>query len=496
MPAVVYNRPFLYPKQERAFFTPKRYSFIEASTKAGKTVAAIVWIIEQALQGKSGQNYWWVAPIADQARIAFTRIKAGLTLGTFTPRESPAMRIDLINGTSIWFKSADNPDSLYGEDVYAAVVDEASRAKEESWNALRSTLTATQGLVRCIGNVKGRKNWFYRLSRLAESGRRPNMNYEKITVVDAIAAGVIPPDEIEDARATLPEHVFRELYFAEASDDGGNPFGIQHIAQCVRPGLSNAKPVAFGIDLAKKQDYFVIIGLDDEGQVCSFDRWQNVPWSDSIRRVWRIVGEDAPALVDSTGLGDPVLEELQRDHGNFRGYLFSAVSKQKLMEGLAVSIQSHEIGFPEGPIRQELDSFEYSVTRTGFRYSAPEGLHDDCVCALALARQQWAEGAPAASLMAYYGDLAAQAKDRAESANLSFELDSDDIYPTRIPKAKPPTTVDAENDLITFYESSIAQFQPEGRHCTACGQPLGANKVTNGVESWHPQCIGLGARAA
>lgn len=33
----------------------------------------------------------------------------------------------------------------------------------------------------------------------------------------------------------------------------------------------------------------------------------------------------------------------------------------------------------------ELESFEYEYTRTGVRYTAPEGMHDDCVMALALA---------------------------------------------------------------------------------------------------------------
>jgi len=35
----------------------------------------------------------------------------------------------------------------------------------------------------------------------------------------------------------------------------------------------------------------------------------------------------------------------------------------------------------------ELESFGYEVTRAGFRYAAPEGLHDDCVMALGLAWQ-------------------------------------------------------------------------------------------------------------
>jgi hypothetical protein len=60
------------------------------------------------------------------------------------------------------------------------------------------------------------------------------------------------------------------------------------------------------------------------------------------------------------------------------------------MEGLAVAIQRLEVTFPEGAISAELETFEYEYTRTGVRYSAPEGMHDDCVMALALAVQQTA----------------------------------------------------------------------------------------------------------
>ena len=93
-----------------------------------------------------------------------------------------------------------------------------------------------------------------------------------------------------------------------------------------------------------------------------------------------------PTLVDSTGVGDPILERLQKAPGSrFEGYQFTGPSKQKLMEGLAVAIQRSEIVIPDGPIRAELEEFEFEATRTGVRYSAPPGFHDDCVCALALA---------------------------------------------------------------------------------------------------------------
>jgi hypothetical protein len=57
------------------------------------------------------------------------------------------------------------------------------------------------------------------------------------------------------------------------------------------------------------------------------------------------------------------------------------------MEGLSVAIQQRRVHFPEGPLLSELETFEYEYTRTGVRYRAPDGLHDDCVCALALAVQ-------------------------------------------------------------------------------------------------------------
>ncbi len=97
-----------------------------------------------------------------------------------------------------------------------------------------------------------------------------------------------------------------------------------------------------------------------------------------------------PALVDATGVGDPILERLQRsspDH--FRGFLFYASSKQQLMERLAMAMHERQVRFPDGPIRAELEVFEYRYSRTGVRYTAPEGLHDDAVVALALAVRLW-----------------------------------------------------------------------------------------------------------
>lgn len=410
----------MYPKQEAAFFSPERYAVCEASTKAGKTVACMAWIAEQALVCPVfGRNFWWVAPTQGVAKIAFSRLKLGLPREIYKSNETERT-LTFVNGSVLWFKGADKPDTLYGEDVYAAVVDEASRCKEAAWYAVRSTLTATRGPVRIIGNVKGRKNWAYHLARQAESGLR-GMRYTKITASDAVAAGVLDQSEIDDARATLPDAVFRELYMAEPSDDGGNPFGIDAIGRCVSP-LTTGPVVAWGIDLAKSHDWTVCIGLDKAGYTCCFERWQS-PWQETIARIEDMVGT-APALIDSTGVGDPIVEALQRPYDqhtstttgqprvirrmareNYEGFKFTSPSKQQIMEGLAAAIQKQTVHYPAGIIVSELESFEYEYTRTGVRYTAPDGLFDDTVSALALARTKL--GAPTVAVSGWSPGLGA-----------------------------------------------------------------------------------------
>ncbi len=376
--------------QVAAMFGPERWSLTEATTKAGKTVCALVWLAEQAILGKAGQNFWWIAPVAPVAAIAYRRMAASMPYAMRTLHDT-LQRITLVNGAVIWFKSAEKPDNLYGEDVYAAVIDEASRVREDSWHAVRTTLSATKGKCRMIGNVKGRRNWFFKLCRRAESGATPDSKYHKMTWKDAVAAGILDVAEVEDARSQLPPAVFQELYEAEPSDDTGCPFGTAAIAECVRP-MSKNPPVVWGWDFARKRDWMVGIGLDYMGDVCAFERWQ-MPWQQAIP-LCKVKTNRVAALVDSTGIGDVILAALTSGPGNFEGYTFTLRSKQDLMEALAVDIQMRKAHFPEGPIRLELESFEYEFTPNGrgVRYSAPDGEYDDCVCALALARWHWKAG--------------------------------------------------------------------------------------------------------
>lgn len=384
---ITYVRPWVAGYQRRMLDCPARYTVTEASTKAGKTASHIIWLFEQALQGSPGQQFWWVAPVYGQAKIAFARMKRQVsTPGFFVANES-GLTLTLPTGSIIAFKSAEKPDNLYGDDVYAAVFDEFTRAREESWFALRSTLTATQGRCKFIGNVKGKKNWGYKMAQKAKHDPSGNFAYFKITAYDAVEAGILKLEEIEAAKLELPDSVFRELYLAEPAEDGSNPFGLSFIRKCLfAPGtpLAPGPAVAYGIDLAKSHDWTVVVGLNAQGWVCHLDRWQG-PWGNTKTRILAL--PDVPTLIDSTGVGDPIVEELMQTRKRTEGYKFSSSSKQQLMEGLATAFQQVGIGIPPGWLQDECEAFEFVHTRTGTKYAAPEGQHDDGVCGLALARR-------------------------------------------------------------------------------------------------------------
>lgn len=206
-----YNRPWLPDYQLEIIDDPARYTVTEGTTKAGKTVSHIIWLFEETLKLSEGQHTWWVAPVYKQAEIAYKRLKQFISEeGIFKANDSK-LRITFINGAVMEFKTGENPDNLFGEDVYAVVMDEYTRMRQEAWYAIRSTLTATGGRCKFIGNVKG-VGWGYQMARKAEEGA-DGWAYYKVTADDAVRAGILPQEEIDDARNSYPEAVFLELYY-------------------------------------------------------------------------------------------------------------------------------------------------------------------------------------------------------------------------------------------------------------------------------------------
>lgn len=209
------KRPNLTSYQRDFLYNESRFTFTEASTKVGKTFSHGWWIFERAHEpwNKPNYNHWWVAPVYSQAEIAFKRLRAKVAkTGLYRINESKLI-ITCPNGVHIHFRTAEKPDNLYGEDVYSVVFDEAPRAKVEAFYALRSTITATGGVMKLIGNFGGTANWMHQLKNKAQTD--PQYAYFRITAWDAVREGILDEAEILQAQRDLPLRIFKQLYLAE-----------------------------------------------------------------------------------------------------------------------------------------------------------------------------------------------------------------------------------------------------------------------------------------
>lgn len=252
--------------QKQFLYNPERFTVIEAGTKVGKTFSMLYWLFEyshgyenqeKVLNVEEGDNFWWIAPVYSQAEIAFNRLWRFVSDTGLYSRNSSKLTITTPYGTVISFKTADKPDNLYGEDVYAAVFDEFTRAKIDSWYALRSTLTSTEGKCKFIGNYKGNSNWGHQLGLKAEID--DNYAHYRVTAYDAIEAGILSEEEVEQARKDLPAFMFKALYLAEGSVDTARLISDNKINDLLTNDFVSDGEMYLTADLAfQGSDIFVI----------------------------------------------------------------------------------------------------------------------------------------------------------------------------------------------------------------------------------------------
>jgi hypothetical protein len=217
--AIEFPRPQLPAKIALGMFCDAKLSLFEwCSPKSARVESGLAWLTERAFAGTVDQNFWWVGPDFSACAQALITLKNALSPGSFTiPSRTPALT--LLNGAMLHFRPAENPNVLYGDSVYACVLDQAVHVSEKSYRALQETLANTRAPWRITSTVGGRANWFNELARESEDDPTSGIFYTRFNALDACEAGLLAQEDIDYARATLPDHMFRALYLAQPYDD-------------------------------------------------------------------------------------------------------------------------------------------------------------------------------------------------------------------------------------------------------------------------------------
>jgi hypothetical protein len=366
-----------------------RFRILACGRRWGKTKAGAIETVEMALNCPEEGVIFCVAPTYWHTQKQWREFLRYCPRELIVDINRVERRILLIGNRYVWFKSADNPDSLRSEGLDVLWLDEGAQISEEAWNlALRPALMDKKGVAIFTGTPRGH-NWYFQLWTRGQD--KQQVDYESWNFPSGNNP-YLDPKEIEEFARDMPERAYQQEVLGLFIEDVGSVF--RNVEACVKDGLEppqDSKSYVAGCDLAKHQDFTVLFVLDNNGHLCAMDRFSELDWNFQQQRILNLVRQySGRLLIDSTGVGDPIFDSLLRSQIHVEGYKFTSASKAELIENLSMMIDSRSISFPNIPeLVNELKLYGYTKTKGGTtQYGAPEGYHDDCVIALALAAWQ------------------------------------------------------------------------------------------------------------
>src|SRR3990167_4516773 len=395
-----------YPWQQGILENQKRFTKIVGGKRTGKTFLTSYLGFRELLA--SDREVWIVAPTNELGGRIWDNIE-------LWAREFPflkARKQDLLKGRSIenligrsWLriKSADIPTQLKGDAGDLLIVEEAGDMADDIWSKYLEPfiseirpITGKKGRVLFIGNASHKGSWFH--LKWEENEDDENISFWIPTAIEengkiiSSSNPLLAIEELERIKKGNPERVWKQEWLAEWLVGSGEVFrGIKAIANGeFRDPVGHFYYI--GVDLGRLQDFTVITVVDSlTWEVVYWDRFKDIEWPFQRARIMAAVQRygayNSKVLIDQTGVGQPIVDELLREGLNIEGFTFTNESKKNLIEKLATLVENQKIRYPGIPeLLQEMEVFTYKTLDSGrVQYSAPSGFHDDCVISLALA---------------------------------------------------------------------------------------------------------------
>lgn len=386
--------PRLRPDQWRIVSHPAKVKVLAMGRRWGKTVlGGAVGLVTAA----SGGRVAWIVPTYKNGRPLWRWAeaavghlkKAGLVRVNRSERT-----IEFANGGFLAIYSMDNEDSIRGESFHLVIVDEAAKISETAWtDAIQPTLADTGGDAILISTPRGR-NWFWiEFQRGKSDMARGAAEQASFTAPSSDNPSPKIRRAAELARTRVPARTYRQEWLAEFVEDGGGVFRrVDEAATATRQ--DRAVPghlYVMGVDWGKSEDYTVLTVVDvTAGEQVLQDRFNQLDYTTTqVGRLMAVYSRFRPALVgvEQNSIGVPLIEQLERKGLPVVPFVTTNASKKEAIDALALLLEQEDLRILDDEVlKAELKSYESTRLPSGLlRYSAPEGLHDDTVVALAIA---------------------------------------------------------------------------------------------------------------
>lgn len=379
--------PRLRDDQRAVALHPAKVKVLSCGRRWGKTVLGGRVVMEVLRQhGKVA----WVTPTFKNSRPLW-RWSVQVTAPAVKARRMNVSKtertIETNRGGLLALFSGDNIDAIRGEAFHCVVMDEAARLPEDAWtDAIMPTLADYDGDAILISTPKG-KNWFW-----LEWLKGQEMSAEYASWQAPTSDNPMPSIRraFEKVRDRVPEDTYRQEWLAEFIEGGTVFRRIREAATATRQD----NPIAghayvFGVDWGKHNDWTVITVLDITDKSAVYvDRFNQIDYTLQAGRLKALAQRFQPVsiIAESNSIGEPVIEQLRRDGLPVTPFQTTNATKAAAIDALALAFEQDAIKIINDPVMVgELQAYEMERLPSGLlRYSAPEGMHDDCVMSLAI----------------------------------------------------------------------------------------------------------------
>lgn len=381
----------------RALDSGNKRAVIVWHRRSGKDKVCFNYMIKKAFE-KRGTYFYFLPTYTQAKKVIWDNIdNDGFKMLDHIPKDlivgtnSQELKIDLKNGSVIQLIAADTFEKGgVGTNPIGVVFSEYSISSPEVWDFVRPILKVNGGWAIFNFTPRG-TNHAHKILQIARN--TPEWFSQVLTVRDT---SILTDEDIESERNEgMSEDLIEQEYYCKFIEGAGSFF--RNIESCVYNGApdrpDNTHQYQLGVDLGKYQDFTVITPIDlTTFKVGQIERFNQLDWGTQKARIkataLEYTGRLKPLInQDSTGLGDPIFDDLVNDGLNVNAFKFTAQSRMELLDNLRILLDKSKIRIPNDPILlDELKSLHWEMTEQGRRkVQVPDGLHDDMIMSLALA---------------------------------------------------------------------------------------------------------------
>ena len=367
------------------------YHTVVCGRQVGKTITLINLLLYYAINNPKSKVLW-ISPVYSQINKVMGQIMDALAPTQIMASANRSdYEIKLVNGSKIWFRSAERADTIRGLSINYLLVDEAQDLKTSDWQtSILPTITVSGKKIIIAGTPK-KKNFFYDYFMMGKSNDYPN--YKTYTFPSS-ASPYVSKDFLEEQRKSLPENVYKQEFEGIFQEQDGQVFrGLKSVlTNDSWPQRTPHANTYGGLDIGNREDYSVLTIIDELGRVLYIWRDRHMEYSRIVDKVVEICKHYGvrELLVETNGPGDVMFETIKKSFSKAVPLFQTNQTKENIVRRLMADIEDMNLELPSldlfPPLGDELEIFEYEVLPSGkIRYSHPSGFHDDCVISLAIA---------------------------------------------------------------------------------------------------------------